>query len=797
MNRATSSSWWTLILPTFACSAAVVALAPSAFAEGRVLPLEIQDAVWALDLQVQGVMAAFSPDSQLVASVVCDPRRRVATDDKASGKEKTRRSGLTVGCDVWLTPAGGGPSRNLTAAKGNSFGPSWSPDGRLLAFTSDRDGKPRLWLWDRKADTFRVLWGATTRTWLGYETPVWTPDGRALVVKATPEGVSEEELELGFGRGGSEVKDKEPGSTLVLFRSPPPSPADKGAATGFQGAKHLFCDLAIVDIATGKSRPLLRRVHPAAYRLSPDGRELAYMDVRGPGPADFAAFSQSIAVVELATGRTRDLVDGVLQSFPGAMSWSPDGKWLAYTATTPKKSTVTRITDVTGESGGGELYVVPAAGGEARVFKGAPEAILSTDFTPPRWDARSEHVYVVGKDRVWKATPATMAVEALTAETPYEVREIVASASDNRYWTQDEGRSLFVCTREKTSRKAGFARVDTQTGRMEPVLEQDKRIGVLFDGPVTSPDGRWVAYTAQSATESQDVWIAGAGFSAPHRLTTINRQLDKYVFGAARLIDFHSLDGEPLRASLLLPAGYEAGKRYPTVVWVYASDSGSRAVDHFGLVGISAYNMHMLTTRGYAVMWPDIPTHVGSPMQDLMKAVMPAVDKLVELGIADPDRLAVMGQSNGGYSTLSLVVQTTRFKAAVMNAGFGDLVGFYGSMSYAGTGSWIPWLERMGGSMGAAPWEVPLRYVENSPVFYLDRIKTPIIVQAGGDDEAIVQFSDQVWVGLQRLGKDATYLRYSQEEHVLTKAANLVDYWKRVIAFFDEKVKGAKTASGS
>jgi dipeptidyl aminopeptidase/acylaminoacyl peptidase len=176
---------------------------------------------------------------------------------------------------------------------------------------------------------------------------------------------------------------------------------------------------------------------------------------------------------------------------------------------------------------------------------------------------------------------------------------------------------------------------------------------------------------------------------------------------------------------------------------------------------------------------------------------MPAIDRLVELGITDPDRLAVMGQSNGGYSTLALIAQTSRFKAAVMNAGFGDLVGFYGSMSYAGTGGWIPWLERAGGGMGAAPWEAPLRYVENSPVYYLDRITTPLIVQAGADDEGIVRFSDQVWVGLQRLGKEATYLRYGGEEHVLTKAANLVDYWKRVLAFLDEKVKNAKPAGGA
>jgi len=95
--------------------------------------------------------------------------------------------------------------------------------------------------------------------------------------------------------------------------------------------------------------------------------------------------------------------------------------------------------------------------------------------------------------------------------------------------------------------------------------------------------------------------------------------------------------------------------------------------------------------------------------------------------------------------------------------------------------------------MGAPPWEVPLRYVQNSPVFYLDRIDTPLIVQAGSEDELIVPLSDEVWVGLQRLGKEATYLRYQGEGHVLMKAPNLVDYWKRVIAFFDERVKGVNS----
>jgi dipeptidyl aminopeptidase/acylaminoacyl peptidase len=787
---------WTYV----ACAAVGAALvAPASQAERTLRPLDIKDAVWALDFQVQGVHATFSPDGELVASVVCDPQKRIADEKEGSGRKTHQGTYLREGCNIWFTPTGGGGSRNLTATGGNNWAPSWSPDGKLLAFCSDRDGASRVWLWNRGDGTVRRASETITRAWMGFMTPVWTPDGRALVVQASPEGVSEEELEPAMGRGGPEVKDKEPGSTVVIFRSPPepPKPESREAAqAGF--AQQLLCDIAVIEVASGEKRILARHVHPGAMRLSPDGRQLAYMDARAMGPANFAGPSHTIVALDLATGASRDLVAGVLQVFSGAMSWSPDGRWLAYSAAVPREAPAGRITDVMGAMGGeGGLFVVSVAGGKPRAFSGKTEGSISTDFVPPRWDAENAHLYVLGKDRVWKGTLGTGTIEPLTADVPYEVREIIASPSQNTYWTDPGGRFLYVCTRDRTSRQAGFYRVDTGSGQAEKIREENRRIGVSFQGPVTSPDGRFVAFLAETAGESPDLWVAGAGLREQRRLTTINPQLDEYVFGEGRLVDFRSVDGELLRAALVLPAGYEEGKRYPTVVWVYASDSGSRAVHSFGLVGISAYNMHMLTTRGYAVVWPDIPVHTGTPARDLLKAVMPAVDRLVELGITDPDRLAVMGQSNGGYSTLALIAQTSRFKAAVMNAGFGDLVGFYGSMSYAGTGGWIPWLERAGGGMGAPPWEVPLRYVENSPVFYLDRITTPLIVQAGAEDEGIVRFSDQVWVGLQRLGKEATYLRYGGEEHVLTKAANLIDYWKRVLAFFDEKVKNAKPAGGS
>jgi dipeptidyl aminopeptidase/acylaminoacyl peptidase len=100
--------------------------------------------------------------------------------------------------------------------------------------------------------------------------------------------------------------------------------------------------------------------------------------------------------------------------------------------------------------------------------------------------------------------------------------------------------------------------------------------------------------------------------------------------------------------------------------------------------------------------------------------------------------------------------------------------------------------------MGAGPWDAPQTYVQNSPIYQLNRVETPMIIEAGGADAGIVPYSDQVFVGLKRLGKDVTYLRYGGESHVLAAQANLIDYWNRVIRFLDDRLKSdAAKAGGS
>jgi dipeptidyl aminopeptidase/acylaminoacyl peptidase len=269
--------------------------------------------------------------------------------------------------------------------------------------------------------------------------------------------------------------------------------------------------------------------------------------------------------------------------------------------------------------------------------------------------------------------------------------------------------------------------------------------------------------------------------------------------GKSKLVEWLDADGKRLRGALLLPSGYEPGRKYPLVVDVYGGGVLSDAFDWFGGPdrGMPYLNTQLLATRGYAVFMPDAPQSVGTPMLDLAKTVLPGVNRVIEMGIADPDRLGVMGHSYGGYSTLALLVQTKRFKAAVEANGMANLIGLYGEMSRDGSAFGTS-AETDQELMGGSPWQFPTRYVENSPLFYLDRVETPLLVMHGEDDTTISSFlGDEIFVALRRLGKVVVYAKYRGEDHELMSYSNQLDSCKRMLDWFEEYMKPGSLAVDS
>ena len=738
-----------------------------------------------------GTIVDLSPDGERVAYTIQDRTKTESSKDEIY--ETFSRTGVPLvgmGANVWITNTKTKESRNPIEGQGNSWGPSWSPDGRYLAFYSDRAGKAQLWLWEKSSGKSRIVAELVVHPFIAEETPQWTDDSKKIMVKLLPEGMSIEvaaRLTIKPTERTTEQSNV-PGSTATIYRSMAEKKTDsspsqqRGNIQSNTTTDTFIGDLAMIDIVSGRVERLAKGYKPCWYRISPDGKHIAFVTEKGWAEGNLFRNLYDLLVVPFNNGHPRVVAENIesLSILFETVSWSPDGKTLSYT-------------DLREQGTKGDCYLVSIDGGPPRkATQDTHPAFGAGSLRAPLWDAQGRSVYFIAGNAVWRVSIGDGAANEVARIQNRKLLEIVSPNRGGRFWSPDGGRSMGVITRDTATKKMAFYKVDLQTGVSATLLEENKeyRVPAIFFMDVS--DSGDVVFAAQDAQHTDDVWIADPSFRNPRRLSNANPQLDRYVMGASRLIEWRSTDGQVLHGALLLPANHEEGKRYPLIVRVYGGELTSEWVNRFGLgaFGVWTANMQLFATRGYAVLVPDAPLRVGTPMQDLAKTVLPGVDKVIEMGIADPDRLGVMGSSYGGYSTLALIVQTPRFKAAVMHAGYGNLIGNYGEMSKEGAARSTTLAENGQNRIGGTPWQYRDRFIENSPVFYLDRVQTPLLITHGSKDTNVPSFlADEIFVGLRRLGKEVVYAKYEGEDHGLVNYANQVDYLNRVTAWFDEHLK--------
>lgn len=690
---------------------------------------------------------------------------------------RTGVASWAVGTDIYVQSMDSKSVRNLTQSKGNNWLPAWSHNGRYLAFLSDRDldGQAHLWVWDTRKDALRRVSNVCIRG----DQIVWSPDSKQLLVTALPQGLSPEDYSRKLSARLDEDNEKPNG--VRIYHGNRSSESAAATASDPWNLDWTLRDLVAVDIDTGKSAILVGGKRITSYSTSPDGTQVAYtIPDRFAEPGSQQILFE-LAVVQTATSRSRTVASNVRLSYRGAeFSWSPDSLRLGYIESGPATQ--------------GDCYIVEVNDGTRTKL---------TDFSPvqsgvnrssrPLWNSTGTSLDFTREGVLWEAGLQKRKA-AKIAEIPNRQIVEIIPRDQSSLWTLDDGFSTVVVTHDNSGKQDGFYEVDLRNGTSRKLLEQGQcyTCSRLEENFTVTANAEDLLYFSEDAQHDCNLWISDTTFRSPQRLTGLNPQFDQIQMGAPRLIHWLSDDGDPLQGALLLPVNYKEKTRYPLIVWVYGGASQSNDFDHFGFLGNGPLNMQLLATRDYAVLLPDIPLHVGTPRLDLIKTVLPGVNKVVEMGIADPARLGVMGHSFGGYSTLSIISETDRFKAAVVASGFGDAFAEYGSMEKDGAAFGTSIQEQGPGSMGGTPWQVRERYIENSPAFYLDRVSTPVLVIHGEEDRIVPPFlADEVFVDLRRLGKEVQLTKYPGEGHspVVWGYDNQVDFCKRIIDWFDEHLK--------
>ena len=728
-------------------------------------------------------LRTFSPDGKWIAYTVRAPQEGAARGDAFDYWLQTGVGLSAFGSDIWITEIDTGTTRSITEGKGSNWLPSWSPDGRYLAFLSDRDGtdQARVWIWDAEKNKLQKVSEVAVRMH-AQQAIEWMPDSVSLLVTSVPEGMSVAQY-VGAVKGGAHAPARtDSGSTALLYVSPPP--AGESLADPINLDESLR-DLIRIDVKTGEAKTLVRGKRIGFFHLTSDGRRVAYSTPERFEAAGSQQSLHSLSVLTFASGEDRPIASGVRLGLTGNFSLSPDGGQIAFRAT----GAAEKVRDI---------YTIRVSGGPARnLTHFADQQDPSRQngrgsfSLVPLWEPRGEFLYFLRAGNLWRTSAVSGKTEELTRIAGHSIRQLIGQ-SPSVIGTLEGGLATMVLTRENESKREGLYSIDLRSGRALALLEANACLtcqpGVTNRLAAIAPTGRMVAYITESANEPPDLWVTDVAGRGAKRLTNLNPELGRYKLGQMKSIDWLDDDGEHLEGSLLLPSDYVAGRRCPLVVLIYGGAYMSGDKNTFGGFerGMRYFHTQLLATRGYAVLMPDAPQHEGTPMLDLAKTVLPAVNRAIEIGIADPNRLGLMGHSYGGYSTLSLIVQTKRFKAALEANGIGNLLGSYGQMNRDGTAFGTSTAETGQNLMGVTPWQNRERYIENSPFFYLDRVQTPILLIHGDEDSSVPSFlGDEIFVALRRLGKTAEYVKYEREGHEYSAFANQLDVARRMLRWFE------------
>jgi dipeptidyl aminopeptidase/acylaminoacyl peptidase len=297
--------------------------------------------------------------------------------------------------------------------------------------------------------------------------------------------------------------------------------------------------------------------------------------------------------------------------------------------------------------------------------------------------------------------------------------------------------------------------------------------------------------TAEKFDEFPDLHATDSSFKTLKKVSNGGEQLNSFLWGTAELINFRNTDGVPLKAVLNKPEGFDPKKKYPLMVYIY--ERMSQTLNSFQAPGPgTSVNASYYVSNGYLMLKPDIVYTIGQPGQSALKAVLPAIQEVVDQGYVDESAIGIQGHSWGGYQIAYMVTQTTRFKAAEAGAPVGNMTSAYSGIRW---GSGLPrqfQYERTQSRIGEPLVEAPHKYLENSPVFHAGRVKTPLLMIHNDRDDAVPWYQGiEMYLALRRLGLETYLFNYNGEFHGLRRRHNQKDWTVRMQQFFDHHLKGA------
>ena len=577
-------------------------------------------------------------------------------------------------------------------------------------------------------------------------------------------------VQLTFGEKSSTNPQWSPDGSMLAFTS-----------TRKENKSNLY----LLRMSGGEAEPLTDvKTGVAGFDWSPDGKWIAFAmaDARSEeeeklakGRDDWRWVDENprlarlyvVAVERGADGKRepRRLTAGDFHV--GGFDWSPDGRRIAFSHTRSPKANDWPTADVS---------VVEVAGGQVTTLVATPAAETAPHYSP---DGRQIALVVSDNPPRWAQSGAVHVMPA-AGSAP----RALASSHDGQPnlagWSPDSKTIYFSEARGTGTR---LYALDVAQNRVVDVNTTEE----VLTNVTLNRAGRVFGFTAQASDRAPEAYVTPVERYSPTQVSRANADIPRLPLGRTEVVRWKSADGRDVEGLLTYPVGYQKGARVPLILNIHGGPAG--VFQQTFIASRGAYPIAALAARGYAVLRPNPRGSSGygaefrranikdwgvGDYQDLMTGV----DRVVEMGVADPGRLGVMGWSYGGYMTSWIITQTKRFKAASAGAPVTNLMSFTGT---ADIPSFIP------DYFGGQPWEVADAYRKHSPMFNVRGVTTPTLIQHGEADERVpVSQGYELYNALRAQGVPARMLVMPRQPHGPTEPKMILKVMQTNIEWFDK-----------
>lgn len=347
---------------------------------------------------------------------------------------------------------------------------------------------------------------------------------------------------------------------------------------------------------------------------------------------------------------------------------------------------------------------------------------------------------------------------------------------------------LLLTAFDEVTKKAGFYRTnlrvkhDPEMLMMEPMFSNN--------AVVKAKNAEVYMYNRESFTQSPSLFTT-VNFKESTVLIETNAQQQKYNWGTASLITWTTDKGKPASGILYKPEDFDASKKYPMIVYFYEKLTDNLNRYEAPAPTPSRLNITYFVSNGYLVFTPDISYEKGYPGRSAEEYINSGVDFLKENTWVDGTKIGIQGQSWGGYQVAHLITRSNRYAAAWSGAPVVNMTSAYGGIRWASGMNRQFQYEKTQSRIGATLWEAQDLYIENSPLFFMDRVETPVAIMHNDNDGAVPWYQGiEMFTALRRLGKPVWMLNYNGDEHNLMQRQNRKDIQIREQQFFDHYLKG-------